>query len=306
MRRDVRFREDGSFTIAQFTDLHFGYHEGEDDRKTEEVRSVLAAESPDLIFITGDLIWSKGVPDPRVSFRRALAPILESGLPWAATFGNHDAEAGVTREELLAIQRESAYCLSERGPDDVHGVGNYVITVRDAQGMKERLALYAFDSGIEAPESLGIGGYDWIRASQIAWYTERSAAMEKLAGERLPALAFFHIPVPEYEEAWRTGPVSGSRGEAVCCPKLNSGLFAAMVERGDVMGTFVGHDHDNDYIGILHGVCLCYGRVTGYNTYGKAQRGARIIRLTEGRRGFETWIRQHDGTIAHPWRSPDA
>lgn len=36
-------------------------------------------------------------------------------------------------------------------------------------------------------------------------------------------------------------------GEPVCDPQLNSGLFNAMLECGDVMGVFCGHDHNNDY-----------------------------------------------------------
>ncbi|MNW61811.1 hypothetical protein D3C74_398990 [compost metagenome] len=63
------------------------------------------------------------------------------------------------------------------------------------------------------------------------------------------------------------------------------------------MAAFAGHDHDNDYIGVLHGITLAYGRVTGHNTYGALQRGARVIQLTEGERRFETWIRQEDGSV---------
>lgn len=69
----------------------------------------------------------------------------------------------------------------------------------------------------------------------------------------------------------------------MCCPKINTGLFAAMHLAGNVRGVFAGHDHVNDYEGMLYGVRLCYGRATGYNTYGKDafQRGARVIRLHE-------------------------
>ena len=91
--------------------------------------------------------------------------------------------------------------------------------------------------------------------------------------------------------------MSGIKHEEVCCPKLNSGLFAAMVEMGDVMGTFVGHDHDNDYCGTLHDIRLCFGRVTGYNTYGSLSRGARVIRLQEGSHSFDTWQRLEGGGI---------
>ena len=35
------------------------------------------------------------------------------------------------------------------------------------------------------------------------------------------------------------------------------------------MGVFVGHDHDNDFIGIDKGIALGYGRVTGADAYGE-------------------------------------
>ncbi len=334
----LKFNGDGKFKIVQFTDMHFGDDKEEDrisDGKTADlVQRIIASEKPDLIVLTGDMIWSHGVPDPKASFRRALAPVVASGLPWAAVFGNHDAEARVTHEELLAILQENDKCLSVAGPADIHGTGNYVLTVQGSEGEAAvAAALYFFDSGINAPEP--IGGYAWIHTDQVNWYTQQARQLAERAGTGigpearaaigpaaaaglgtavdvgavsgavskavsaapLPALAFFHIPVPEYDEVWEAGLATGTKEERVECPKINTGLFGAMVQMGDVMGTFVGHDHDNDYCGTLHGIRLCYGRVTGYNCYGKLQRGARVIQLTEGRRDFETWIVEADGGI---------
>ena len=47
-----------------------------------------------------------------------------------------------------------------------------------------------------------------------------------------------------------------------------------------------------------HGIRLCYGRATGYGTYGREGmlRGARVIRLHEGQRQFDTWITLSDGS----------
>ncbi|WP_136605718.1 metallophosphoesterase family protein [Paenibacillus dokdonensis] len=301
MSARLKFREDKTFTILQLTDMHYGKDQEEDrekDAKTKElVERVIASVQPDHIVLTGDMIWSHGVPAPKDSFRRAIAPVVASGIPWAAVFGNHDAEAGVTREELLAIQQEHDQCLSVAGPDEINGIGNYTLIVKDRAGTCESAALYFFDSGIEAPEH--IGGYAWIHPDQVYWYTQQSQQIAARNGGPLPALAFLHIPVPEYNEAWSSEQVTGVKEENVECAKINTGLFGAMVHMGDVMGTFAGHDHDNDYTGEVHGIRLCYGRVTGYNTYGKLQRGARVIRLHEGKRGFETWIVEADGGIVH-------
>ncbi|WP_373230709.1 metallophosphoesterase family protein [Cohnella sp.] len=299
MGSGLKYRQDGTFKIVQFTDMHFGdgkEEERESDGRTAAlVRRVIAAEQPDLVVLTGDMIWSHGVGDPKASFRRAIAPIAESQVPWAAVFGNHDAEAGVTREELLAIQQENERCLSIAGPSDINGVGNFMLKVKDGAGSNDALALYFFDSGINAPEE--IGGYAWVHPDQIHWYTQESRRLAEQSGRPLSALAFFHIPVPEYDAAWHGGQVTGTKEENVECPKINTGLFGAMVQMKDVLGTFVGHDHDNDYCGTLHGIRLCYGRVTGYNCYGKLRRGARVIQLHEGTRDFDTWIVEDDGGI---------
>ncbi|MCT4648163.1 MAG: hypothetical protein N4A74_24455, partial [Carboxylicivirga sp.] len=93
--------------------------------------------------------------------------------------------------------------------------------------------------------------YDWFRTSQINWYQENSSKWtKKNGGQPIPSLAFFHIPLVEFTEAWDKGdkePI-GVKNEDVCSARLNSGMFAAMVQQRDIMGTFVGHDHDNDYL----------------------------------------------------------
>ena len=62
------------------------------------------------------------------------------------------------------------------------------------------------------------------------------------------------------------------------------------------MGTFVGHDHNNDYVAYWFDILLAYGRYSGGNTvYNDLPNGARIIELKEGQRSFSTWIRTAQG-----------
>ena len=128
------------------------------------VREVLAEEKPDLIVYTGDLISSYGVPDPTPSFRRAIAPAVESGIPWTHVFGNHDAEENVTREELMAIALTHDTCYSQAGPAELSGVGNYMLTIQSMQSGNPTAVLYFLNSGAMAPES--VGGYAWIAADK--------------------------------------------------------------------------------------------------------------------------------------------
>ena len=235
------------------------------------------------MVITGDFVDGSRSADPAATWLAAVEPLERLGVPWAAVFGNHDDEGAATREDLLAAQRGCAHCLTERGPRSLTGVGNFTLDVAGGEGFSMRL--YFLDSGAYA--AAGPGKYAWIAHDQVSWYRSLADAA------RGPALAFFHIPLPEFETAWAAGEALGSRGEEVCCPALNSGLFAAFHEQGEVVGIFCGHDHLNDFEARLHGIRLCYGRATGYNTYPEPAlaRGLRIIELHEGVRGFETWLR---------------
>jgi hypothetical protein len=308
---NLRFRSNGTFTIVQFTDIHWHNGEAADFSARALMEQVLDAEGPDLVVLTGDVLGGSEIRDPMLAYREVVRPIEARAIPWAAVFGNHDDEAGVSRLELLDVQRAHPFCLSQRGPENLTGIGNYCVRVNAESGDELAAALYFLDSN--SYNELGGGLYDWIRRDQIDWYREtsrrlraeyalrRSAIAPDGADGRheLPALAFFHIPLPEYNQVWDFETCRGHKYEQVCCPVLNSGFFTALVEAGDVMGCFVGHDHLNDYEGTLSGIRLCYGRVTGYACYGREgfERGARIIRLSAGRRDFTTWLRLADGTV---------
>jgi hypothetical protein len=290
----LRFRPDHTFTIVQFTDTHFRNGEETDAKTLALMTAVLDAEQPDLVIVTGDLLDGKKTQDPAAAIHTALAPVAARGLPWAVVFGNHDDEGVLDRRALLAELQSIPGCLSEAGP--VSGVGNFVLPVLDAQD-QPAARLYCLDSNSYSETALV--GYGWIRRDQIAWYEEQARRGREEAGRVLPALAFFHIPLPEYDEVWDYHTCFGSKREPICCPRINTGFFAALHEAGEVMGTFVGHDHINDFEGDLFGIRLCYGLATGYGTYGPetAPRGARVIRLTEGVGDFTTWMRLEGGAV---------
>jgi 3',5'-cyclic AMP phosphodiesterase CpdA len=74
------------------------------------IRSLVAQTNPDLIFITGDLVY--GRYDNDGSALRWLASLLDSfAIPWAPVFGNHDNEASVGVDYQCKIFEDSEYCL---------------------------------------------------------------------------------------------------------------------------------------------------------------------------------------------------
>jgi calcineurin-like phosphoesterase family protein len=297
MSKTLKFRDDKTFTIVQFTDTHWHNGEPPDGQTQELMEMVLDQVKPDLVALTGDILSGGNCIAPRESLRQVVTIFEERAIPWAFAIGNHDCEGSVSREELMEFMVSFSMNLSEPGPSDISGVGNYVLRVQSSNDENTAALLYFLDSGREAPTD--IGGYDWIRRDQIEWYINKSTSLTHEVGKPLPALAFFHIPIPEYDEVWDHHTCYGVKYEAVCCPKVNTGLFAAMHEMGDIIGVFVGHEHINDYDGDLYGVRLCYGRGTGFHTYGKEGflHGARIIQLIEGEREFKTWLHLEDGSV---------
>jgi len=308
----LKFRPDGTFTIVQATDLHLENVGPVDEQTLTLLGDVLDAEKPDLVAFTGDFVSGYAAKKPLDTATAVVTVAERRQLPWAAVFGNHDDESTATRAQLMAHLQTFRFNLSEPGPADIGGVGNYVLKIMSTGGTGMAAALYFLDSGAYAPKP--IEGYGWIQPGQIAWFLERARALDAEyttsggSAPKLPALGFYHIPIPEYLDVWSNHPCHGVRFEEVCAPKVNSGFFAAMLEAGDIMGTFVGHDHINDYDGDLFGIRLCYGRAGGFNAYGRPGflRGARIIQLKEGERSFRSWIRLEDGSVLReqPFHAP--
>lgn len=299
----LKFRADGTFTIVQATDLHLENLEPVDLKTLALLGQILDAERPDLVAFTGDFVSGYAAKKPLETATAVVEVAEQRKLPWAAVFGNHDDESTATRAQLMAHLQTFPHNLSEPGPADIGGVGNYILKVASSSSPRLAAALYFLDSGAYAPKR--IEGYGWILPGQIDWYLRQSRLLEveyRNAGgtaPRIPALGFYHIPIPEYLEVWSTRPCRGVRFEEVCSPKVNSGFFAAMLEAGDILGTFVGHDHINDFDGDLFGIRLCYGRGGGFNAYGREGflHGARVIQLREGERSFTSWIRLEDGSV---------
>jgi hypothetical protein len=180
----------------------------------------------------------------------------------------------------------------------VEGVGNNMLPVYNQKGIAEKL-IYCMDSrSYSLAKDRGVEGYGWFDQSQIRWFSESN---EKWLANNpnAQALLFFHIPLPEYAQAFDHGEFKvGKRKEKECSPKINTGMFAEMVLQRNVLGTFVGHDHVNNYVAQLHNIALCYGYFSGGNSYGsRPLNGARLILLEADKKTFTTWLRRMDGEI---------
>lgn len=303
----LKFNPDGQFKIVQFTDLHAIPGDKRSDTAFTCMRKVIEYEKPDLVIVTGDIIYA--APAEK-NLQTVLQVISDSKTPFAITFGNHDRQMGKTNAELLRVARAMPYNING-DTEGISGDGNCDLVVGSSKGDTPAAVLYLIDSHEDSElKEVGIKGYNYIHRDQIEWYANTSKRHTQAnQGKPLPSLAFFHIPLTEFTEAI-SDPGSQSYGihrEKPCPSLLNSGLFTAFKEQNDVLGAFVGHDHDNDFAVMWHGVLLAYGRFSGGPTeYINIPNGARVISMKEGERKFDTWIRLTDGTIEQRTTYPES
>ena len=330
----LQFTENGKFKIVQFTDTH--YRTNKKKHCIEAVRLIeetLDAEKPQLAVYTGDIVVAGNT---QKGWNDILAPCIERRIPYAVVLGNNDSEKSrLSRREIIGYLSDLPFSVTQPGPENVFGAGNYVLEIFDG----DRLAnlLYCLDSN-SCPQSPLNGVYDWFHDDQIAWFRQQSTAYtQQNGGKPIPALAFFHIPLNEFGEMihhqavlasdglteYQAGAIIrtkrdyrtdlenvlvGQRFEMECPGAVNSGMFYAMWSQKDIMGVFAGHNHTNDYIGVYQGIALAFGRWSGSKTtYGGQYitHGARLIELSKkGGRSFRTWIRQRGGETFFAVRAP--
>jgi Calcineurin-like phosphoesterase len=302
----LRFRPDGTFNVVQFTDTQDTHDP--DPRTIALIHAVLDDQLPDLVLFTGDNICGgetgpKTPADVQTAINKIVAPVNDRNIPWLVTFGNHDDDSdvytGLGRNDQLDLYRSYSNNINLLSPEGVTGVGNMnVLIFSSTDDSVPVFNVWALDSGAYHPDKIAgqsptadsLTTYDWIKPDQISWYCTTSQRLESRYGRKVPGLMFFHIPLQEFSAMFDNSPqhaVVGERNETECPGAFNSGLFTALLERGDVRGVFVGHDHVNDYVGNYFGIYLGYSANTGFVTYGlkgkkkNSLRGARVFSLNE-------------------------
>ena len=307
------------FRIVQVTDLHFGNIDNyQNDLKTNElVRKLLTDTKPDFVAITGDSLsgdfWDQKNQTYFIdNWKLWSLPFEELQIPYGYTTGNHDTQADLNIEELIkldkthpfAMQREENHKLLENKIYQYPvTISNYYIRIYDLN--KVVFILWFFDSGDHGCEEMDPDlTYGCINSSQIEWYIETSHMLKKELGYLPKGFAFFHIALPEFRDAYNTRISRGRREDAMGCPTKNTFFFDALLELNSVKAVFVGHDHCNDFCVLYFDIDLCYGRKTGYGSYGPAPltRGVRIIdidleNLLNGEEFYKQFILQEDGLL---------
>lgn len=307
------FTTDNDLKVLQLTDVHLGggfMSINKDKMSLNCVASMVTAEKPDLVMVTGDVAYP--VPFQAGTFNNKngahlFAELMEKlGVYWTVCYGNHDTEAYsyYSREDISEMYKTYPHCLIITDDGGVYGVGNQIIKVKDSAGAV-RKAFVVFDSNAYTDKDyFGIfWKYDNIHEDQINWYKQE---LDKINAdnaalgvtEKTGSFAFFHIPCEEYRTAWNeytannrqdTADVKYFYGDVhekdpfVYCGLYENQLFETFLEYG-TQAVFCGHDHYNNFSLEYKGIRLTYGKSVDYLAYSGisklgAQRGCTVIEL---------------------------
>lgn len=316
--------EKEDFRILQLTDIHLGgsfLSVAKDTKALEACNKLIHATRPDLVVVTGDLVFPMGVMS--FSFNNS-APVMQfanfmrnTGIPWAFTYGNHDTESMATldRDKFDALMKSLSYkssgnLLYPYIQPDIYGRSNQMIEIRNADGsLKQAVFLIDSNDYIEGAES--INEYDYIHDDQVEWYKKNVQRLSEEEGYTIPSTVFFHIPLREYKEAndlyeagsdkvrYYYGAIGEKMIDKICCSKYESKLFDTAVELGSTKAMFCGHDHYNNESLEYKGIRLTYGYSIDYLAMpgienDTEQRGATLITI------------DHEGGLAiEPYRLMD-
>jgi Calcineurin-like phosphoesterase len=299
------------------------------------MNAILDVEPPQLVVLNGDLITGENtyLANSSLYLDEIVKPLVERGLCWASTYGNHDSNYNLSSQVIL--EREHGYPNSRTesmvsSPNA--GVTNYYLPVfpSDEKQNEPELVLWFFDSrgGRHYQEhdrtghEISYSGY--VDESVVTWFRETNTALKHKWRKKIPSLAFVHIPTNAVA-AFQTMGVSPTNEPGINDdnPLAQQGVtngaytgadipfMSALLETEGLIAVFSGHDHGDDWCfkwgedeklpGMDlrgNGMCFCFGRHTGYGGYGNWARGSRQILLREEKnlgKETETWIRLENG-----------
>lgn len=304
----LKFDKNGEFKIMHLTDCQDEFPAIETMLKF--IDAVLKEYQPDIVVLGGDN--TTGPKETKAQAIEELCNVFVANETYfTLVFGNHDREQEVENDELLPMYQQygGEYCLAVDEVPALHGTATHNLPVMSSDGSKIKFNLWLFDSGSHCYDEEGNDlGYDCVREDQIKWYTEKSKALEAQAGGKVPSMAFQHIVVGEvFDALFHESPVElgaitpkanngkvyslfpkteniqdGFLFEFPCPSEYNEGQFDAMVERGDVLAIYAGHDHINTYTTELNGIKIINTPGATYNSYGnEITRGMRMITVKE-------------------------
>lgn len=283
----IKLSENRDIKVLQLTDIHIGngpLTEKKDKKAIEAVCKVIEHAKPDLIVLSGDLVFPVTImtgTNDNLSALKVLANVIEKyKTPWTICMGNHDAEdfAKYSKSEICSYLESSElkYCIFNRGPSNLDGMGNHLINVYNANNSYNS-CLFFFDNGMYNGGSQ-LSGYQELSDNQVNWYSSKINQFSQAKGQTITSYVYYHVPGKEYEEAWnlykQNSPkveliygYANEKNEKLSCSSEFGTFFETAVSLGSTKAIFCGHDHLNDFSLLYKGIRLTYGKSIDYTAY---------------------------------------
>ena len=202
------------------------------------ITEIIKEANPDMLAVTGDVIFTldstsifTGTNDNYEAFKKVAKFIDSFEIPWVFIFGNHDEEGSLRHrisapaetgdkeldmtlhikevKKVLAAYLQSGeikYCMFDNGPEDITGVGNYVVNVLNKDGsvnnslmmLDSGSYIYVYDAETDKlyPDQRK---YEYVHGDQLDWYEAAIKDISRIEKRMVDSIIFQHIPFPTYQ-----------------------------------------------------------------------------------------------------------
>ena len=302
----LQFHNSGKFRVLQVSDIQDGAKVSKDTIAL--IAASLDTVRPDVVVFTGNQIagydpafsetfvkrsWNvqeaekEALERTRQQVRGAieqfLTPLIERGVPFAVTYGNHDSQCGLTNAQLDEIYRSFPGCLNPvpsdtaetaetaDAADDAKNVetaeasemrepgesllpkqtvlpfapGTFALPVLGLEGAANVLALALLDSG----------GY--ARGGGFAKPSREALAFLQAVPHRLGVsmMLFQHMPIPQYYDLLK--PVKSNAPYAMQGYRGHAGQYYVLdgerTQVGGYLGEGISCPDESEEFDLLHG-----------------------------------------------------
>ncbi len=302
----LKFNSDGKFTIMQVADPQ----DNQNPRKAmiDMLNAAYDKVQPDLVVFTGDNVlgrigenksYEKKYELLVTALDAVIKPLETRGIPFAVTFGNHDDQCGISKDEQIKIYRRYANCIGFNDENPSIGRSTFNLPIMSSDGQKISYNLWLMES---AGNDESGNYFEYVSTEALNWYKNKSDELRaQNGGEQVMSLMFQHIPIPETYELLtevdkctkgavekdgkyyilNTKKAKGDLGEGPCVAQKNFGQLDTIAAQGDVKGIVFGHDHINSFVGNLQGVDIIQTPGAAFRSYGDDKRGVRVFLIDE-------------------------
>ncbi len=256
------------------------------------IKSLIAQTMPDIIFITGDMVYGS-FDDAGTSFVRFCEFMDGFGIPWLTIFGNHDNETELGVDWQCDMLENLKHCIFRRG--EVTGNGNYTVGI--SVGNELIRVIHMLDShGCLRERGLYPDQFEMVRRN--------TDLICQKHGKNIPAFLCLHHPTDDFKEvAMAKGYETDERKSYVIGVDVEAkdGDFGSqqqkfknivtvpvkgfkeLVKACHADAVFAGHLHSVNTCITYEGVKWVHGLKTGqYDYHTPGQLGGTLVTLDGG------------------------